>query len=60
MQVDHEPPGPSSGSEAISIPGPSRLPTAMPLTLPSLVSCATSPSMVVASQWFASLKACPV
>ena len=57
------PPSPSSGSDATSMPGPSRLPTAMAATrsLPaSLRLWLTSPSIVVASQWLASLKAWPV
>mmetsp|Transcript_4481 Transcript_4481/g.11429 ORF Transcript_4481/g.11429 Transcript_4481/m.11429 type:complete len:277 (+) Transcript_4481:193-1023(+) len=62
VQVDHDPPSPSSGSDAISIPGPSRFPTAMPATrsVPSFRLWLTSPSIHVASQWLESLKAWPV
>ena len=48
---------------AFSMPGPSALPTAMLAILfgpASFRLCATSPNMVVASQWLSSLKAWPV
>ena len=53
VQVDQLPPSPSSGSDAFSMPAPSRLPTAMPAILPlpsEFWLWATSPSIVVASQ----------
>eukprot|EP00549_Striatella_unipunctata_P014314 CAMPEP_0118673598 /NCGR_PEP_ID=MMETSP0800-20121206/417_1 /TAXON_ID=210618 ORGANISM="Striatella unipunctata, Strain CCMP2910" /NCGR_SAMPLE_ID=MMETSP0800 /ASSEMBLY_ACC=CAM_ASM_000638 /LENGTH=61 /DNA_ID=CAMNT_0006568691 /DNA_START=251 /DNA_END=436 /DNA_ORIENTATION=- len=59
-QVDQDPPGPNSGIDAIRMPGPKRLPTAIPLTLPSFRFSETPSLMVVKSTWLKSLKECPV
>mmetsp|Transcript_18232 Transcript_18232/g.55689 ORF Transcript_18232/g.55689 Transcript_18232/m.55689 type:complete len:203 (-) Transcript_18232:130-738(-) len=59
-QVLQEPPGPTSSRLAMRMPSPSGFRKAMPSTRPSFSLSASCTSIVVRSQWFQSLKACPV